>query len=56
MKRKGIFPAYKGGRCFVKLDQVTEKNWDTIVIGTGIGGMTCGAALAKMGHKVLMLE
>ena len=40
----------------MKVDAVKEKEWDTIIIGSGIGGMSCGAALAKMGHKVLMLE
>jgi phytoene dehydrogenase-like protein len=30
--------------------------WDAIVIGSGIGGLACGAALAKTGHKVLLLE
>ena len=30
--------------------------WDTIVIGSGIGGMTTAALLAKLGQKVLVLE
>lgn len=30
--------------------------WDTIVIGSGIGGMTTAAMLAKLGKKVLVLE
>jgi all-trans-retinol 13,14-reductase len=35
----------------------TERNhWDAIVIGSGMGGMTAGAALSKMGHRVLLLE
>lgn len=33
-----------------------EGPWDEIVIGTGIGGMTTAASLAKMGHRVLCLE
>jgi all-trans-retinol 13,14-reductase len=30
--------------------------YDAIVVGTGIGGLTCAAALARKGKKVLMLE
>ncbi len=30
--------------------------WDTIVIGSGMGGMTTAAILAKTGQKVLVLE
>ncbi|MCK0142817.1 NAD(P)/FAD-dependent oxidoreductase [Aliiroseovarius sp. F20344] len=37
---------------------INSKNdhWDAIVIGSGIGGMTAGAALSRVGHKVLLLE
>ncbi|WP_108810297.1 FAD-dependent oxidoreductase [Sphingorhabdus sp. Alg231-15] len=31
-------------------------DWDVIVIGSGIGGMAAGAALSRVGHKVLLLE
>jgi phytoene dehydrogenase-like protein len=34
----------------------TDSTWDAIVIGSGIGGLSCAAALAKTGHRVLMLE
>jgi phytoene dehydrogenase-like protein len=35
----------------------TERdNWDVIVIGSGMGGMAAGAALSRVGHKVLLLE
>ena len=30
--------------------------WDTIVIGSGMGGMTAAAILAKLGQRVLVLE
>lgn len=33
-----------------------EGPWDAIVIGSGIGGMTTAAMLAKWGYKVLVLE
>lgn len=33
-----------------------ESRWDAIVIGSGMGGMTAAAALAKTDHKVLLLE
>mgnify|MGYP002349796156 CR=1 FL=1 len=30
--------------------------WDTIVVGSGMGGMTCAALLAALGQRVLVLE
>ena len=33
-----------------------HKSWDAIVIGSGMGGLACAAALAKTGHKALVLE
>lgn len=32
------------------------KKYDAIIIGSGLGGLTCGATLAKEGKKVLVLE
>eukprot|EP00931_Biecheleriopsis_adriatica_P114955 TRINITY_DN9081_c0_g2_i1.p1 TRINITY_DN9081_c0_g2~~TRINITY_DN9081_c0_g2_i1.p1 ORF type:complete len:711 (-),score=127.27 TRINITY_DN9081_c0_g2_i1:101-2197(-) len=35
----------------------TEKGpYDTIIVGSGMGGLTCGSVLAQLGYKVLVLE
>ncbi|MFQ5458214.1 MAG: phytoene desaturase family protein, partial [Myxococcota bacterium] len=33
-----------------------EKNWDTIVIGSGLGGLSCAAYLCAAGKRTLVLE
>ena len=33
-----------------------NQNWDAIVIGSGIGGLTTAAALTRLGRRVLVLE
>ncbi len=33
-----------------------ESEYDVIIVGSGIGGLSCGALLAKRGYKVLVLE
>ncbi len=31
-----------------------ETQWDAIIIGSGMGGMTTAAALSRFDHKVLL--
>ena len=38
------------------MTSVENRQWDAIVIGSGIGGMAARAALSRVGHKVLLLE
>lgn len=33
-----------------------ENEYDVIIVGSGIGGLTCGALLSKRGYKVMVLE
>ncbi|MCA9716632.1 MAG: NAD(P)/FAD-dependent oxidoreductase, partial [Myxococcales bacterium] len=36
--------------------KIPPGRWDTIVIGSGMGGMTAAAMLAKLGKRVLVIE
>ena len=58
-------PAYFASREFKKYDWRIEVNpqnpkeeneYDVIIVGSGIGGLTCGALLSQRGYKVLVLE
>ena len=40
----------------MKADTGFDEETDVIVIGAGIGGLTCGAYLAKQGKRVKVLE
>jgi len=58
-------PAYFATKELKKYDWRVEANpqkpkgadeYDVIIVGSGIGGLTCGALLSKRGYKVLVLE
>lgn len=51
-----VLPTHKGKRAYKPLEEASEGPWDVIIIGSGMGGMSCGAALAHYGRKVLLLE
>ena len=38
------------------MDEISAREWDAIVIGTGIGGGTVGRRLAEAGLSVLFVE
>ena len=40
----------------IKEGEMSEKKFDAIVIGSGIGGMSSAASLAMCNYKVLVLE
>jgi prolycopene isomerase len=39
-----------------KVKEADESSYDAVVIGAGVGGLVCGALLAKEGLKVLIIE
>jgi choline dehydrogenase-like flavoprotein len=39
-----------------RVSEVTQRDWDYVIVGTGMGGATLGHALAKAGKRVLFLE
>ena len=40
----------------MKTDRIDKQRYDVIIIGSGIGGLTAGALLARAGKSVLLLE
>lgn len=52
-----VIPLHRGKRVYgVHPEASAGEAWDVIVIGSGMGGMSCAAALAKHGRRVLVLE
>ncbi len=39
-----------------EFDEIRDRNYDAIIIGAGIGGLTAGCFLAQKGKKVLIVE
>ena len=35
---------------------MSSSNQETIIVGSGLGGLVCGVILAKEGHRVTILE
>ena len=51
-----VIPKNNGSRVYENYTSGIEEEYDVIIIGSGMGGMSCAAALSKLGHKVLVLE
>jgi len=51
-----VLPKYEGERVYRQVKARKTSNWDVIIVGSGMGGMCCAAALAHYGKKVLILE
>ena len=51
-----VIPKLDGEKIFTPLHNDIPQKWDVIVIGSGIGGMSCASALSKSGKKILLLE
>lgn len=51
-----ILPTRDGKRLYRTYTSDVGDGWDALVIGSGMGGMSCAAALARFGRRVLILE
>ncbi len=44
------------GTCLSRVEAIVESSFDAIVVGAGLGGLSCGARLAREGRRVLVIE
>ena len=51
-----VVPQQDGRKLFETWPDVQPGIWDTIIIGSGMSGMSCAAALARQGQRILLLE
>jgi len=51
-----VLPTLDGKRLYGAYPPVPEGTFDVIVVGSGMGGMSCAAALSRLGRRVLVLE
>ena len=55
--KSGAFAHKDVYKVYAEVAMVGDSNdWDAIVIGSGIGGLSAGAALARTGRRILLLE
>ena len=51
-----VLPTQEGKRVYQSYPTLPEGSFDVIVVGSGMGGMSCAAALSRLGRRVLVLE
>jgi len=51
-----VIPKQNGAKLFRVWPDCPQSQWDAIVVGSGMGGLSCAAALANQGNRVLVLE
>ena len=60
MKTPDVHPKYQDEKVYQQLESLEEahwkQTWDVIIIGSGMAGLSCAAALSLSGKKVLVLE
>jgi all-trans-retinol 13,14-reductase len=51
-----VLPTLDGRRLYQAYPPAPDEAFDVIVVGSGMGGMSCAAALSRLGRRVLVLE